>query len=108
MASRVRRTLKRVKEILRIRMHDNVHVVGQWLGQMLRGWLGYYAVPTSYRSLCQFVHRLRRLWLGVIRRRSQKDRSSWEWLDGIIQKYWPPATILHPGPVQQFSVKHSR
>ncbi len=32
-------------------MHDDVMETGRWLGRVLRGWLNYYAVPTSYRYL---------------------------------------------------------
>ena len=40
-------TLKRVKEKLRERMHEDVHDTAQWLGRVVNGWLNYYAVPTS-------------------------------------------------------------
>ena len=46
-AKRVTRTLKRLKERLRARMHDDVHETAQWLGKVVNGWLNYYAVPTS-------------------------------------------------------------
>ena len=46
-AKRVTRTLKRLKERLRARMHEDVHETAQWLGQVVNGWLNYYAVPTS-------------------------------------------------------------
>ena len=107
-ASRVRHTLKRLKEILRKRMHHDVYEVGRWLGQVLRGWLGYYAVPTSSRSLAKFIHCLKRLWFKVLRRRSQRDRFQWERIDRIANCCWPPITILHPWPDERFSVTHSR
>ena len=77
---RMNRTLKRIKIELRRRMHDDVMDTGRWLGRVLRGWLNYYAVPTSYRYLSRFVRQLRRTWLRVLRHRSQKDRFSWPWL----------------------------
>ena len=48
---RVTRTLKRIEAELRRRMHDNVYEVAIWLGRVVGGWLRYYAVPTSARSL---------------------------------------------------------
>ena len=75
-AKRMSRTLKRIKEALRGRMHANVEDTARWLGKVLGGWLNYYAVPGSYRYLYRFVQRLKRLWLTVLRRRSQKIASS--------------------------------
>ena len=54
-AKRVRRTLQAVGGKLRKRMHADKVATGKWLGQVLNGWLNYYAVPTSYRSLDQFT-----------------------------------------------------
>ena len=61
-------------------MHHNPYEVAKWLGKILNGWLHYYAVPTSSPSLKRFAFRLRRMWLRVLRRRSQMDRTwtSWE------------------------------
>ena len=46
-AKRMRRTLKRLKEELRRRMHHDVEETAEWLGRVVNGWLNYYAVPTS-------------------------------------------------------------
>ena len=42
---------KDIREDYRRRMHDDVMDTGRWLGRVLRGWLNYYAVPTSYAAL---------------------------------------------------------
>jgi len=105
---RMNRTLNRVKNELHRRRHDDVKDTGRWLGRVLRGWLNYYAVPTSYPSLHQFVRRLRRLWMRVLRRRSQRDRFSWAWLLAISDKLWPPLRIVHPWPSTRFAVKYRR
>ena len=107
-AKRMRRTLKAIKAELRRRMHDKPVKTGQWLGRVLRGWLGYYAVPTSSRSLQRFARVLKRLWLRALRRRSQRDRFSWERLDALCGRQWPRVSILHPWPAQRFAVTHSR
>ena len=57
----MRRTLKRLAEELRRRMHYRVEVTAKWLGRVIDGWLNYYAVPTSFRHLCRFANRLKRL-----------------------------------------------
>ena len=77
-------------------MHDNVYKVAIWLGRVVGGWLRCYAVPTSFRSLKMFVLRLKRLWLRVLRRRSQKDRFTWDKVGLLAAVFWPPLRIVHP------------
>ena len=96
------------KAALRKRMHEQPVTTGTWLGQVLRGWLGYYAVPTSYPALRRFARVLKRLWLRALRKRSQRDRFSWERLDALCGRQWPRVSILHPWPAQRFAVTHSR
>jgi RNA-directed DNA polymerase len=105
---RMNRTLKRIKIELRRRMHDDVMETGRWLGRVLRGWLNYYAVPTSYRYLHRFVWRLRGIWVKILRRRSQKDRFSWAWMLAISIKLWPQPRIVHSWPDRRFAVNHRR
>ena len=107
-AKRMRRTLKAIKAELRRRMHDKPVKTGQWLGRVLRGWLGYYAVPTSYRSLQRFANDLRRLWLHALRQRSQRDRFTWERLAALARDHWPRVSILHPWPTERFAGQNSR
>ena len=78
-AKRVTRTLKRIKEELYRRINHDVYEVAAWLGRVVNGWL--QLLRRSYqRSIPQyrFMRRLQRLWLKVLRRRSQKDRFPWE------------------------------
>ena len=107
-AKRVRRTLQAVGGKLRKRMHADKVATGKWLGQVLNGWLNYYAVPTSYRSLDQFTIAMKRQWLRTLRRRSQRDRHSWDALEALCDKLWPETRIRHPWPAQRFAVKHPR
>ena len=104
-AQRMRRTLKAIKAELRRRMHADPVATGRWLGRVLRGWLGYYAVPTSAPSLTRFVWFLRRLWMRVLRRRSQRGYFRWERLDALCRKHWPRVAILHPWPTERFAVR---
>ena len=73
-AKRVRRTLRRIADVLRRRMHHDLHEVARWLGRVVNGWLNYYAVPTSSPHLEQFIRILQRVWMKVLRRRSQRGR----------------------------------
>ena len=108
---RVDQTLRRIGAELRRRMHHNPYEVAKWLGKILNGWLRYYAVPTSSPSLRRFAFRLRRMWLRVLRRRSQMDRTKLDKLGKlgrVAAAFWPPLQILHPWPEQRFAVKHPR
>ena len=104
-AKRMRRTLKAIKVEVWRRMHDNPVKTGRWLGSVLRGWLGYYAVPTSVAALTRFAHFVRRLWLRSLRRRSQRDYFTWERLHALCRRLWPRIAILHPWPVARFAVR---
>ena len=107
-AKRVKRTLTRVKEKLRARMHKDVHETAQWLGKVVTGWLNYFAVPTSGPTLRGFVRRLMWVWLHILRRRSQRDRTTIASVARLAAVYWPPVKIRHPWPTDRFAVKHPR
>ena len=89
-------------------MHHNIYEVAEWLGRVTGGWLRYYAVPTSFPSLKKFVFRLKRLWLRALRRRSQKDRFTWNRVGRLAEVFWPSLRIMHPWPNTRFAVKHPR
>ena len=103
-AKRMSRTLKRIKEALRRRMHGDVASTAKWLGKVVDGWLNYYAVPTSILYLNRFIVRLKRMWLSIMRRRSQKDRFSWGHIARLTARHWPKLEIRHPWPSQRLAV----
>ncbi|MDE0101445.1 MAG: group II intron reverse transcriptase/maturase [Bryobacterales bacterium] len=107
-AKRMGRTLQRIRAALRRRWHDDIWEVGQWLGQVVDGWLNYYAVPGSSHWLSAFVLRVKRLWMRALRRRSQRDRTAWSKLERMTELLWPRARIRHPWPDRRFAVKHLR
>ncbi len=57
-AKRMSRTLNAIRAKLRRRMHADTLETGRWLGQVLRGWYNYFAVPTSYPYLARFEQRV--------------------------------------------------
>ena len=107
-AKRVTRTLNRIKADLRKRMHEDVHETARWLGQVVNGWLNYFAVPTSSSAARGFVRRLSWIWVNVLRRRSQKDRTTIADIVRIAALYWPLVQVRHPWPSERFAVKHPR
>ncbi len=103
MVKRMTRTLKRIKEVLYRRRHLPKTQTAHWLGRVIDGWLNYYAVLASFRWLDRFVRCVKRLWLRTLRRRSQKDRHSWDALQRLVDTHWPRVTIRCPWPSQRLS-----
>jgi RNA-directed DNA polymerase len=105
---RMRAKLKEIKEGLRKRMHEPLSRQGQWLGQVVQGWFNYHAVPTNFRVLSAFRFHVVDLWRRSLRRRSQKDVTTWERIESLAREWLPPPKILHPWPSDRFRVKHPR
>src|SRR3984893_15157527 len=70
---RMRGKLKALKAELHRRMHMPIPEQGRWLGQVVRGYFAYHAVPTNFRSLAAFRNHVTVLWRRSLLRRSQKD-----------------------------------
>jgi RNA-directed DNA polymerase len=105
---RMQAKLTEIKEELRRRMHQPIPKQGQWLRQVVTGYYNYHAVPTNSRALEAFHYHVTDLWRRTLRRRSQKDDSTWERITRIATDWLPKPRILHPWPQQRFAVKHPR
>jgi hypothetical protein len=101
---RMRAKLSEIKEELRRRMHQAIPEQGRWLAQVIRGYFAYHAVPTNFPALSAFRYHIERLWLRTLRRRSQKDRFSWERMRTLADDFLPQPKILHPWPNVRFAV----
>jgi group II intron reverse transcriptase/maturase len=105
---RMRAKLREVKEQLRSRMHDAIPAQGRWLQAVVAGFFAYHAVPTNSRAIGAFRFHVTELWRRTLRRRSQKDGTTWERMTTIAAAWLPPPRILHPWPNQRFAVTHPR
>src|SRR4051812_19869822 len=105
---RMQAKLRVIKEELRRRMHQPIPRQGQWLRQVVTGYDAYHAVPTNSRALAAFRYHIVDLWRRTLRRRSQKDGSTWERIASIANDWLPRPRILHPWPQQRFAVRHPR
>jgi len=105
---RMRTKLQEVKKELRKRMHQPIPEQGRWLGQVVRGYFAYHAVPTNGSRLGAFRYFVTKLWLRTLRRRSQKDRFTWERTVRLANDFLPQPRNLHPWPSVRFAVKYSR
>jgi group II intron reverse transcriptase/maturase len=105
---RMQAKLAEIKEELRRWLHRPIPDQGAWLRQVVTGFFGYHAVPTNSRALSAFRHHVTELWRRVLRRRSQKDGSTWERAGQLADEWLPKPRILHPWPEQRFAVRHPR
>jgi len=105
---RMRATLQGVKDELRRRMHQPIPEQGRWLRQVVTGFFAYHAVPTNGPALGAFRYHVIYLWRRSLRRRSQKDGSTWQRVARLADDWLPKPKILHPWPQQRFAVKYPR
>ena len=105
---RMRAKLREVKEALRRCMHDSIPEQGKWLAHVVRGYFNYHAVPTNAKSLVMFRHHVTDLWRRTLKRRGQKDRTTWERMARLATDFLPAVRILHPWPQARFAVTHPR
>jgi len=99
--------LKEIRAQLRKRMHERVSGTVEWLQQVVRGYFRYHAVPGNCTRLRSFRNEVLRSWLKALRRRSQRQRMSWERFNARLASLIPPVQVLHPYPSVRFDAKHS-
>ena len=100
--------IKEIKEELRRRMHQPIPEQGRWLGQVVRGYFAYHAVPTNERKMSAFRHCVMKLWRRTLRRRGQRDYTTWERIGQLADVWLPKPRTLHPRPQHRFAVNYSR
>jgi RNA-directed DNA polymerase len=105
---RMRAKLQAIKQGLRRRMHQPIPVQGKWLGQVVKGYFNYHAVPTNSQALVAFRFLVTKLWQRSLRRRSQNDGTTWERITRLAKDWFPKPLILHPWPEIRFAVTHPR
>jgi RNA-directed DNA polymerase len=102
---RMRAKLSAVKTELTRRMHHPIPEQGRWLASVLRGHYNYYGVPHNGRALSSFHLRVKRHWLHALRRRSQRDRLTWERMGRLADRWLPQPRITHPWPNRRFDAR---
>jgi transposase len=105
---RMRAKLRAIKEGLRQRMHQPIPEQGKWLRTVVTGYYNYFAVPTASRALEAFRHHVCEQWLRTLRRRGQKDHTTWERITKLAAAWLPKPHVLHPWPSTRFAVRHPR
>jgi hypothetical protein len=105
---RMRAKLRPIKQELRRRMQQPIPDQGKWLGQVVRGYFNYFAVPTNSPALAAFRHSVTELWQRSLRRRSQKDGMTWKRITRLANDWLAKPHIRHPWPSFRFAVTHPR
>ena len=102
---RMRAKLSEMKSQLRTRMHEPIAQTGKWLKLVVNGYYQYHAVPGNLRRLSIFRGRLQRIWRQTLRRRGQRQPTTWEKLDRIFTRWIPVPHTLHPYPNVRFDAR---
>ena len=105
---RMRDRLRAIKEGLQRRLHATIEEQGTWLGMVMGGYFAYHAVPTNQARLWGFRGQVRSLWFKALRRRSQKDTTTWERIGRLAKQWLPSTAIRHPWPQDRFRRHHPR
>jgi len=95
---RLHKKLKEIKVQLRRRMHNPVKETGKWLGSVVRGHMNYYGIAGNYRAINLFRFQIGKLWCKALRRRSQRHKITWDYMEKLIKRFIPASKILHSYP----------
>ena len=101
---RLQAKLSEVKAELRRRLHDPIPAVGTWLRQVVSGHTRYYGVPMNSPAIALFRYRVGWLWHRALARRSHTGHVAWERMRRLIERWLPPARIVHPYPLRRLGV----
>ena len=104
MRKRWQAKLKEVYIELRRRMHNSVPEQGAYLRSVVAGHMRYYGVPMNSAAIGAFREKVCRLWMRVLKRRSDKHNLTWDRMKRLIARYIPEARICHPQPSERLRV----
>ena len=105
---RLRAQLRAIRESLWALRHAPIEEQGTWLKHVMTGWFAYHAVPCNGPSLNLFRNGVIWHWRRALRRRGQRDTTSWTAIFRLADRWLPKPRILHPWPNQRCAVTHPR
>jgi len=92
---RLDKAIKKVGEWLKENRHKKIRLQWKELCKKIVGHYQYYGVTANIYSLKKFRHRVTRFWCYWLRRRSQRNRMTWDRFNRIL-KYLPiPKPKIH-------------
>jgi RNA-directed DNA polymerase len=89
-------------------MHASPKETGKWLGQVVRGYFQYHAIPGNWDRLKAYRNDVLRMWFQTLRRRSQRSRLSWDRFREALGSLLPPVQILQAYPAVRFDAKYAQ
>jgi RNA-directed DNA polymerase len=98
MRKRWQSKLREVKTELQCRLLDSIPEHGQYLRSVVEGHYRYYGVPGNGPRLGAFRRRVIWLWRGMLVRRSQKHRITWDRMWRHADRWLPLPRICHSWP----------
>jgi len=104
-SKRLAAKLRSVKAELMRRRHQPIPEQGRWLANVLRGHTNYYGVPGNRKALLAFRYFATEHWHRALRRRSQRDRLTWERMRRLRDQWLPWPQIAHPWPEARFDAR---
>jgi group II intron reverse transcriptase/maturase len=104
-AKRWKAKLVSLKDELRKRINWKIEKVGKWLQRVVSGYFKYYAVPDNGATLGRFRFLLGKVWMKIVRRRSQRATMTWDKFIPIIEKWLPKHITKHHYPNQRDNVR---
>jgi len=107
-SKRMAAKLRQIHAELRRRTHDPLAETVKWLKSVVGGYLQYHAIPGNEKRLGAFRKTVLRLWLRQIRRRSQRNRWTWDRFLERLGSLLPEVSVLHPYPNVRFDARHPR
>lgn len=96
--TRLHKKLKSLRSQLKARRHWPLIKQWRWLRSVLQGHYNHYGLPGNIRSLQVFRYELLKAWVKWLRRRSQKNRRSWQQFYSFLETCFPlpRPRITHP------------
>ncbi|HBZ9934228.1 hypothetical protein, partial [Klebsiella pneumoniae] len=67
-----------------------------------------HSVPGNFPTMQKFRTHVTNLWRRALRRRSQKDDTTWTKANKLAAAWLPGVRVLHPWPVERFTARHPR
>jgi group II intron reverse transcriptase/maturase len=94
---RFSRSVRRVYEWLRSKMHHAIREYWPTLVKKMRGHYQYFGITGNSKRVAAFHRAVRRVWQKVLNRRSQRARMNWGRMVLLLERYpLPPPRILYP------------
>lgn len=92
--NRLSRALKRHSSWLRKVRHEPIAKQHRELCAKVRGHIQYYGIRGNSDAVSGLVYRTGELWKKWLSRRSRKAKRSWQWFNGLLERFPLPRPVI--------------